>query len=349
MKTTSVQPFVIADQTIQSGHQLELDLPISAMSNRQTMSLPVKVYHGAKPGPVLFVSAAIHGDEIIGVEIIRRLSKRPSLKQLAGTLLLVPIVNGYGFLNRSRYLPDRRDLNRSFPGSETGSLAARLAHLFLDEIVERSDYGIDLHSAAIHRENLPQIRVTSEDDKLLALAKTFGAPATIISSIRDGSLREAASERGVPVLLFEGGEGLRFDETAVRAGLAGILRVMSSIGMLPKKANQPPSITSFVSSKSNWVRAPEGGLLQLKKRLGATVEPGDRIGVVTDIFDEEQYEIFSEHAGIVIGRSTLPIVNEGDAIMHIARAAEAEIAGERVEAFVDHLALAPMFYEDEII
>lgn len=313
------------------------------------MSLPVKIYHGAKPGPVLFVSAAIHGDEIVGVEIIRRLSKRPSLKQLAGTLLLVPIVNGYGFLNRSRYLPDRRDLNRSFPGSETGSLAARLAHLFLDEIVGRSDYGIDLHSAAIHRENLPQIRVASEDEKLLALAKTFGAPATIISSNRDGSLREAASERGVPVLLFEGGEGLRFDETAVRAGLAGILRVMSAIDMLPKNANQRPQISSFVSSKSNWVRAPEGGLLQLKKRLGATVEQGDRIGVVTDIFDEEQYEIFSEHDGIVIGRSTLPIVNEGDAIMHIARTAEAEIAGERVEALVDHLALAPMFYEDEII
>lgn len=342
-------PFHIADMIVDPGKTVTLDLPVSAMSNRQPMNLPVKVFHGKKPGPVMFVSGAMHGDEIIGVEIIRRLSLRPSLKSLAGTLILVPIVNGYGFLNRSRYLPDRRDLNRCFPGDEGGSLAGRLAHLFLDEIVSRSDFGIDLHSAAINRENLPQLRITSGDERTMALAKVFGAPAIVVSAIREGSLRKAAADKGVPVLLFEGGEGLRFNETAVRAGLAGILRVMKANGMLSGRRIDDADTHSFLSRKSTWLRAPEGGLLRLTRKLGDSVSEGDIIGVVTDIFSDQHHEIISLHDGIVIGRSTMPIVNEGDAVIHIARAAKPEAAGEQVETLVDQLADADMFYEDEII
>ena len=160
-----------------------------------------------------FVSAAIHGDEIIGVEIIRRLSHMIAKRRLAGTVLLVPMVNTIGFIAHSRYLPDRRDLNRSFPGSATGSLASQLAHRFLNDVVAGCEFGIDLHSAAIHRENLPQIRANPDDEKSMVLARAFGAPIIIKSPLRDGSSRSAALKRGVPVLVYEAGEGLRFDES----------------------------------------------------------------------------------------------------------------------------------------
>jgi uncharacterized protein len=344
-----VAPFEIGGRSVMPGETLDIDLDVSTMANRQPMSLAIKVLHGRKPGPVMFVSGAVHGDEIIGVEIIRRLIKRPSLRTLSGTLILVPIVNGYGFLNRSRYLPDRRDLNRSFPGSETGSLAARLAHLFLTEIVSRSDFGIDLHSAAIHRANLPQIRVSPTDERALAMAKAFGPPVILTSKLREGSLRQAASDLGVPVLLFEGGEGLRFDETAVRAGLAGILRVLKSVGMLSSKLVSKVESQPFLSRKSHWVRAPEGGLLRLAKPLGAPVSEGEVVGSVTDIFGDAEYAIRATTDGVIVGRGTLPIVNEGDAILHIARSTKLELASDRVDALVEQLTDGDMFYEDEII
>ncbi|RMD60515.1 MAG: succinylglutamate desuccinylase, partial [Alphaproteobacteria bacterium] len=183
--------FKIGGATIAPGARDTVDLPLSVLSNHTPMSLPVQVIHGRKPGPVMFVSACVHGDEIIGVEIIRRLLRLPALRRLRGTLLAIPIVNAFGFINHSRYLPDRRDLNRSFPGSANGSLAARLAHLFVKEVVTRCQYGIDLHSAAEHRTNLPQIRVSDREPETRALAEAFGAPVILHSQVRDGSLRDA--------------------------------------------------------------------------------------------------------------------------------------------------------------
>ena len=347
--SAKVQPFEIAGQEIAPGGRAIVELPISQLSNGLSMTLPVKVIHGRKPGPVLFVSAAVHGDEIIGVEVIRRLAARPSLKGLAGTLLLIPVVNGYGFLNHSRYLPDRRDLNRSFPGNEGGSLASRLADTFIKDVVARADYGIDIHSAAIHRSNLPQIRVAPGEPKLQELANAFGAPAILMSSLREGSLREAAMQEGVPVLLFEGGEGLRFDETVVRAALAGTLRVMRHIGMLSAKKITSAPAASFLSKKSDWLRAPEGGLLRLSKDLGDAVKAGESLGVVSDLFGENEQAILAKHDGLIVGRATMPVVNEGDAVAHVARGSITDPITNQVETIVDHLDGAAMFYEDEII
>ncbi len=341
--------FILGECNIAPGQSALVDLPISDLSNRLSMKLPVKVFHGKSDGPTLFVSAAIHGDEIIGIEIIRRLIKRTPLENLKGTLLLVPLVNGYGFLNHSRYLPDRRDLNRFFPGNERGSLAERLAYVFSQQIVMKSDYGIDLHSAAIHRENLPQIRIGKNVPEVLDLAKAFGAPVIVRNNLRDGSLRKSSEEMNVPVLLFEGGEGLRFDETAIRAGMAGILRVMTELNMLDAEVTDPVEITPFLSNNSFWLRAPSGGMLRLEKALGDAVSEGDKIGVVNDLFGENQFDVISQKSGIVIGRASLPIVNEGDAIMHIATADDLPLAQNKVETIVDHLDSADMFYEDEII
>ena len=185
------KPFEIAGRRIAPGQRMTVDLPVSTLTDHTPVTMSVHVIHGKKPGPVMFVSAAIHGDEVIGVEIVRRLLRTPTLDRMAGTLLAIPIVNTFGFLNQSRYLPDRRDLNRVFPGSAAGSLAARLANLFLTEIVGRSDFGIDLHSAAIHRTNLPQVRISPGSDRMRHMAEVFGAPVIITSKkIGRASCRE---------------------------------------------------------------------------------------------------------------------------------------------------------------
>jgi predicted deacylase len=186
------KPFEIGPASVSPGTRARVDIPVSTLSNHTPVHLSVEVVHGTRPGPVLFVSAAIHGDEVIGVEIVRRLLRSGALKSMAGTLLAVPIVNTFGFLNHSRYLPDRRDLNRVFPGLSTGSMASQLAHIFMQEIVMRSDVGVDLHSAAINRTNLPQIRLTPGNARLEELGLAFGAPVMMESKLREGSLRMAA-------------------------------------------------------------------------------------------------------------------------------------------------------------
>jgi uncharacterized protein len=196
------EDFEIGDQRITAGGAATVHLPVARLYNRMPVDLPVRVLHGRVDGPVMFVSAALHGDEIIGVEIIRRLLLWPALRQLRGTLLAVPVVNTLAFLQHSRYLPDRRDLNRSFPGSESGSLAARVAHLFLREIVGRAQYGIDLHTGAQHRPNLPQIRADLGHPASLKLAHAFGAPLLLDSEPTAGTLREYTTRQGIPVLLY---------------------------------------------------------------------------------------------------------------------------------------------------
>lgn len=222
---------VIAESAIAPGKRRRLDIPVSRLPTQTSISLPVIVLNGQKPGPRLWLSAAIHGDEINGVEIIRQVLEKIQPKQLQGTLLAVPVVNVFGFIEQSRYLPDRRDLNRSFPGANNGSLASRLAYLFMKEIVNNSTHGIDLHTAASPRINLPQIRANLEDEHTQLFAKAFGAPLMIHATTRDGSLRQAASQKGIPILLYEAGEALRFDGEAIRIGVEGIMRVMEYLGM----------------------------------------------------------------------------------------------------------------------
>lgn len=346
---TLAEPFEIAGTQVAPGTVRNIEIPISRLANGSPIGLQIRIVNGKRPGPTLFVSSAVHGDEIIGLEIIRRLIERPLMKKIKGTLILVPIVNSYGFLNRSRYLPDRRDLNRCFPGSPKGSLAARLANEFLEKVVARSDYGIDIHSAAIHRENLPQIRIGDEGEQLLDLAKAFGAPVIMKSRLREGSLRESAFNMDVPTLVYEAGEGLRFDETAIRAGLAGIMRVMAHADMFDTKKVLPPRAPSFVADGSSWVRAPEGGLLRLFKKLGDPVEKGERLGTVSDVFGDNQDDVLAPVDGIVIGRASLPVINEGDAVAHIAHATRAGDISLKMEKVVGQLERATMFYEDEIV
>lgn len=341
--------FEIGAEVIQPGSRRTIELPVSSLSDHTPVTMSAHVIHGKSDGPTMFVSAGIHGDEVIGIEIVRRLLKSSALRGMQGTLIVVPIVNTFGFISKSRYLPDRRDLNRCFPGSEGGSLAARLANLFLTEIVSRADVGIDLHSAAIYRTNYPQVRVSADDPDVRTLADAFGAPIIMQSPIREGSLRQAARDVKTRVLLYEAGEGLRFDEVSVRAGQVGILRVMKSLGMISGRGVPKAKGPSQFCASSKWLRAPMGGLFRSLKADGDTVSKDDLLGVVSDPFGEREREIVAPFDGIIVGRAVMPIVNEGDAVFHLARVQSVEKTGDAMDYHSAQLADDPMFDEDEII
>ena len=331
MKTTN-KPIVIGSTTINPGGRANVSLPVADLYTSTSLSMPVKVISGRLAGPVMFVSAAIHGDELNGVEIIRRLLKRKVLRSLRGTLLAVPIVNVHGFLDQSRYLPDRRDLNRSFPGSPKGSIAARLANTFTQQIVTKADLGIDLHTGAVNRSNLPQIRANLDDERTLDIARAFGAPVILNSNIRDGSLRESAQGLGMPMLVYEAGEALRFDETSIRAGIRGIFAVMRHIGMLPAEKKRK-SVTPLVARSTQWVRASTSGIVSGKVKLGSKVIKGQRLATISDPLGEDEESIEAPFDGIVIGRTKLPLAHEGDALFNLGSFADVPKAADVVETF----------------
>jgi hypothetical protein len=323
--------FELGGVRVLPGQRITVNLPVANLYTSAPVVLPVIVLRGRQPGPTMFVSAALHGDEIIGVEIIRRLLRLPELKDLSGILLAVPIVNVMAFLQQSRYLPDRRDLNRSFPGSESGSLAARLAHLFLKEVVGRCDCGIDLHTGAIHRPNLPQIRADLTQPDTLRLARAFGAPLLLNSTPTAGTLREYTTKKGIPVLLYESSEALRFDETCIRIGVQGVLNVLYELKMLTRAVYSTPRLVEpVVARSSTWARSPCSGILRVQVALGEEVRVGQTLGIVGDPFGEVETAVTCPADGVIIGRLNMPLVHEGDALFHIARVDSAAAAAKTV-------------------
>jgi predicted deacylase len=331
------ESITICNASVSAGERRTLELPVPSLYTHTDLELPVHVVHGKRPGPILFLSAAIHGDEINGVEIIRRVLKHKSINKIKGTLVAIPVVNIYGFIDQTRYLPDRRDLNRSFPGSEKGSMAGRMANLFLNEIVSKCTHGIDLHTGAIHRENLPHVRAVLDDEQTERMARAFTSPVILNTSIVDGSLRKEAEKLGTSVIVYEAGEALRFDEVSIRAGVRGIISVMRSLEMLPELKRRRKHFEPIVARSSLWVRAPQSGILRVLKPLGSRVELNESLGFVSDPFGEVEEEILSPVDGIIIGRTNLPLVNEGEALFHIAKFKSAETVADNVEQFQQRL------------
>ncbi len=327
------QPLCFGGVEVKPGQNVTIELPIAKLYTHTELKMPIRVIRGKKEGPRLFISAAIHGDEINGVEIIRGLLKRKVLQRLRGALIIVPVVNVFGFINRSRYLPDRRDLNRYFPGSPNGSLAARIAHLFMTEIVANATHGIDLHTGSNHRDNLPQIRACLDDPATEQLAQAFGAPVILDANLRDGSMRQAVFEEGKPMLLYEAGEALRFNPTAIRVGIEGILAVMRAIGMLSTSYRPRRRVKPVVARHNTWVRAQKSGILRTKTKLGVTVTKGQLLGEITDPFGEEGEPIHASVSGVVIGQVNLPLVNRGEGLFHLASFESTEAIEASLEAF----------------
>ena len=312
------------------GASTHVELPVGRLPTETWLKVPVEVVRGTEPGPAVWLTAAIHGDELNGVEVIRRVLAKVTPEVLRGTLIAVPIVNVFGFNARSRYLPDRRDLNRSFPGSATGSLASQLAHLLMTEVVSHADVGIDLHTGSDHRFNWPQIRADLGDPGTLRLAEAFAAPVTMFSAVRDGSLRGAATALGKPVLLYEAGEPLRFDGESLEVGARGVLNVLRALDMLPPAppaaagveagALSDPAPATLRVDSSKWVRAKRGGIFRPTANLGARVEKGGKLGVIADAFGRNRSAVKAPFDGVVIARANNPLVHRGDGVVHLGKA-----------------------------
>jgi predicted deacylase len=332
-----MKELIIGGFTIPPGSESKIELSVAKLCTDADVSLPIKVFRGKKDGPTLFISAAVHGDELNGIEIIRRLITQKNFDIIRGTIIAVPMVNVYGVVNQSRYMPDRRDLNRSFPGSAQGSLAARVAHIFLTEIVNHCDYGIDLHTGAIHRSNLPQIRADLSDEKTKELALAFGVPVVLNSSIIDGSLRGAAVANNTKVLLYEAGEALRFDEFSIRAGIKGVTNVLKNLGMIRKTAKKKVTIP-YIANSSGWLRANASGFVHQKITLGDQVIKGDSLAEIGSPYGDIIGTVKATRSGILIGMQNIPLVQEGEAMFHIAYFSEDDdTIAEHIETVQEQL------------
>ena len=322
----------IGEFNILPGEKQKIELPVAKLYTDANVSLPVHIIRAKKTGPVIFISAAVHGDELNGIEIIRRLIEQKKLKILRGTVIAVPMVNVYGVVNQSRYMPDRRDLNRCFPGSAKGSLAGRVAYIFLNEIVKHCDYGIDLHTGAIHRSNLPQIRADMSDDVTKELAEVFGVPVVLNSNLVDGSLRESALKNETKILLYEAGEALRFDEFSIRAGMKGILNVLQHLGMTRKTtASKRKKLAPFIANGSQWVRANASGIVHNLVNLGDQITKGQVLAEIGSPYGEIIDSVKATRSGILIGKQNIPLVQEGEAMFHVAYFSEDD------EEIADHI------------
>jgi len=324
------EPFECGGYYVAAGQRLRFDMPVALLPTHTQLHIPVTVVHGLKPGPRLWLSAAVHGDELNGVEIISRLLNGLQDPLRCGTIIAVPIVNVFGFIGQSRYLPDRRDLNRSFPGSLRGSLASRIAHLFMTEIVERCTHGLDLHTAAVDRSNLPQVRGDMADPETRKLAEAFNAPVMMQSATRPGSLRGAASKRGKPSLVFEGGEAQRFNESAIGVGVRGIQGVLHMLGMISKPPRGKRTKTKLVE-ESSWIRARRGGLWQLHVDEGETVKSGEALGIIGDPFGADRITVRAPFDGVVVGKANNPVVHGGDSLVHLGKLPAGETESIRTD------------------
>ncbi len=312
----SSEELVLGDQSFLPGDRGIVQIPVGHLITHEMVRLTVHVRRGERPGPRLLLCAALHGDEINGVEVVRRLLSR-KMRSLRGDLIAIPVANLPAFLSRSRYLPDRRDLNRLFPGSAGGSFGARLARI-LTELSKQCTHGIDLHTGAVNRPNLPQIRFASGNAETMEMARAFGAPVMIESTVREGSFREIFASADKPMLMFEGGEAEILDPAPVRIGLRGIVNVMRHLEMLAPARFPAPHPEPALCLESWWERAPRGGIYAPSVEMGAIVKPGTILGKVGDPFGLTKTTIRSERAGIVIGRAKNAVVDEGDGIFHIA-------------------------------
>ncbi|MFK7789787.1 MAG: succinylglutamate desuccinylase/aspartoacylase family protein [Phycisphaeraceae bacterium] len=308
--------FKLGGVTVPAGASRQIRVKISERYTGDPISLPVHVVRAKRDGPTVFVSAAIHGDELNGMGVIHDLIFGEPIDLTHGTLILVPVVNIFGLEVQSRYMPDRRDLNRSFPGSAKGSLTSRVARVFFDEVINKCDYGIDLHTAAGGRTNFPNVRGDLTNRSVRRIAKAFGVELMVNGKGPDGSLRREAVRAGCPTIILEAGEPLKIEPGVLAIGLRGVRNVLRELGMTPGKV-EVPSYQMRID-KSVWVRAEVGGILRFHVAPGTFVEEGQAVATNAGIFGETQNQLLAPSDGIVLGMTTLPTVKPGEPVCHLA-------------------------------
>lgn len=310
---------VILNEHVALGESKVIDFSIAKLYTSTKVEIPIIIERSKIPGPTVLITAAIHGDEINGVEIVRQLIARKLNKPKRGTIICIPILNVFGFLNAERAFPDGRDLNRVFPGTKTGSLASRVAYHFTKKVLPHADYCLDFHTGGASRFNAAQIRVKPGDEKLLELAKVFNAPFTVYSNTLDKSYRSTCSKLGIPALLFEGGKSQESNKQIAKEGVDGIMRFLNHLDMLGKKIVVPePHSTTVIIEKSKWIRAQRSGLLHVKVECNKHVEKGEFLATITDPYGKMRFKVTAPNEGYIINVNQSPIVNQGDAIFHIS-------------------------------
>ena len=319
----------IGDQDIRPGEFKEININIARLPSRTQIDTPIYVYRGLEDGPVLALTAGMHGDEINGMEIVRRILDAGHNRVKRGTVLCMPVINVYGFLNYSREVPDGKDINRSFPGSKAGSLAARVAYHMTHDIIPFIDYGIDFHTGGAMRTNYPQVRCVMQDATNAELANAFHAPFTIDAPFRPHSLRQTAAKKDKHIIVYEGGESVRFDQYAIEEGVNGTLRLMKHLKMIDW-APEPTTENKIIWS-SSWARARTAGLFQPIIKCGDLIQKNQLVGTLTDPFAEFKEQIKSPTTGYVVGLNNNPVVNAGDALIHIGLDNVCKIGGSNEE------------------
>ncbi len=306
----------INNTEIPLGSIEKLEVNIARLPSHSSIDIVINVARALKPGPVLLLIGGLHGDEINGIEIVRRIVENGWNIPESGTIICIPIINVYGFIHFSRYVPDGKDVNRSFPGNKNGSLASRVANYLMRDIIPKIDYGIDFHTGGADRTNYPQIRCYLKDPKNEELAKIFNAPFTLNSKYRPKSLRYAANKLGKKILVYEGGESSRFDEFAINEGIHGTMRLIKHLGMTSQETT-PPTYTNQIINNFSWIRAQGSGIFQTMVASGKQVKKNQLVGYLTDPFGDFKLPVKSPASGFVIGLNNNPILHQGDAIMHI--------------------------------
>jgi len=327
----------ICNETIHSGEQVSLALPLPELFSCAPMYMPIKVIHGRQAGPCLLVIAAMHGNELNGAEVVNRLLQSKGISKLKGTLIAVPIMNVYSFINKTRTMPGGATLGTSFPGNSHGSHAARLAHLFCSEVFALADYCIDLQTGWLNHSNLPQVFATDDNQKELELAHAFGAPVISELAAQKGSLRAFANTKEKPYLVYEAGEAMRFDETSIRIGVKGVTNVMKHIGMISKVSKSNSSKQkSFLMRDNQWIRSPTSGISHAVVKLGQQVKKGELLTIIKDPFGAgSDISVTSPFNAVVVSINNLPLVYEGLPLFQLAAFERLSLAATHIEDWVD--------------
>lgn len=322
---TASKPLVILKETILAGESKTINMEIAKLHTMNKLKIPIIVERSKLDGPTVLFTACLHGDEINGTEIVRQLIVQKINKPKRGTIICIPIINIFGFINKTREFPDGRDLNRVFPGSKTGSLASRFAYYILKDIIPHVDYAIDFHAGGASRFNAPQIRIVPENPELKQLSDVFKAPFTLYSKNISGSFRNSCDKLGVKMLLFEGGKSLDINEEVTNDAIEGTKRFLDHLDMLnPRKKANIKSKKPIYIEKSNWVRAKYSGMFHGMVKIGSFIKKGDLIATISDPYGKVEHKMKAPHDGYVINVNDAPIVYQGDAIFHVSTHLESE-------------------------
>ncbi|UGS23774.1 succinylglutamate desuccinylase/aspartoacylase family protein [Flavobacterium channae] len=316
---TASKPLVILKETILAGESKTINMEIAKLHTMNKLKIPIIVERSKLDGPTVLFTACLHGDEINGTEIVRQLIVQKINKPKRGTIICIPIINIFGFINKTREFPDGRDLNRMFPGSKTGSLASRFAYYVLKDIIPHVDYAIDFHAGGASRFNAPQIRIVPENPELKELSDVFNAPFTLYSKNISGSFRNSCDKLGVKMLLFEGGKSLDINEEVTTDAIEGTKRFLAHLDMLnPKKKIIIKTKKPIYIEKSNWLRAKYSGMFHGMVKIGSFIKKGELIATISDPYGKVEHKMKAPHDGYVINVNDAPIVYQGDAIFHVS-------------------------------